>query len=33
VHATTSRPPEPKTMMATAAEYGIDILGTPGMPT
>ena len=28
----TSRPPEPEQMMAAAAEYGIEILGPPGIP-
>jgi hypothetical protein len=26
------QPPDPGVMMATAAEYGIDILGPPGIP-
>ena len=29
----TSRPPEPERMMALAAEYGIEILGPPGIPS
>jgi quercetin dioxygenase-like cupin family protein len=29
----TSRPPDPERMMAIAAEYGIEILGPPGIPT
>lgn len=28
----TVEPPDPATMMATAAEYGIEILGPPGIP-
>jgi quercetin dioxygenase-like cupin family protein len=28
----TVQPPEPELMMATAAEYGIEILGPPGIP-
>ena len=28
-----SQPPDPERMMATAAEYGIDILGPPGIPS
>ena len=29
----TSRPPDPEQMMAIAADYGIEILGPPGIPT
>jgi quercetin dioxygenase-like cupin family protein len=29
----TTRPPAPEVMMATAAEYGIEILGPPGIPS
>jgi quercetin dioxygenase-like cupin family protein len=29
----TSPPPDPKRMAATAAEYGIEILGPPGIPS
>jgi len=29
----TSRPPDPERMMALAAEYGIEILGPPGIPS
>ena len=29
----TSRPPDPERMMAIAAEYGIEILGPPGIPS
>lgn len=29
----TIRPPAPEVMMATAAEYGIEILGPPGIPS
>jgi hypothetical protein len=29
----TSRPPAPERMMALAAEYGIEILGPPGLPS
>jgi len=29
----TSQPPEPERMMALAAEYGIEILGPPGIPS
>ncbi len=29
----TSRPPAPEVMVATAAEYGIEILGPPGIPS
>ena len=29
----TSRPPDPERMMTTAAEYGIEILGPPGIPS
>ena len=29
----TSRPPDPERMMAIAADYGIEILGPPGIPT
>ena len=28
----TSLPPSPEEMMAAAAEYGIEILGPPGIP-
>jgi quercetin dioxygenase-like cupin family protein len=29
----SSEPPDPEQMMATAAEYGIEILGPPGIPS
>ena len=29
----TIQPPEPERMMALAAEYGIEILGPPGIPS
>jgi len=29
----TVQPPAPEVMMATAAEYGVEILGPPGIPT
>ena len=29
----TSQPPDPERMMAVAAEYGIEILGPPGIPS
>lgn len=29
----TTPPPDPERMMATATEYGIEILGPPGIPT
>jgi hypothetical protein len=29
----TSPPPDPERMMAIAAEYGIEILGPPGIPS
>jgi hypothetical protein len=28
-----AQPPAPEVMMATAAEYGIEILGPPGIPS
>ena len=33
VRALAGRPPEPETMAAAAAEYGIEILGPPGIPS
>jgi hypothetical protein len=29
----TTPPPDPERMMAIATEYGIEILGPPGIPT